>query len=345
MRAIILPSLLLALVLLSACAGGIEPAAFERTAANEIARRPAFYTNGDARAYLVARDGQARGLLWGTMHIRYGSDTVMPRAIRDRFAEASDLTVEFALDRLPIADRAALGQAFRREVLSPDPAALAQLDPATRAALYAADLPSGSTGRLSFIGLSRAVTARALVEPSDALPQLGFVDLNLMGFARSRKIPVHGLDAREFTFRVRSANPNGTDAANQLRQTLRRRESLRDLMAWARSSYGRGRVAEVLAVLTAWQADAGDLAREDRQRKAILTERNSAWIPILETILARPGFHFVAFGAAHLLGEDGMVALLRQQGWQVLPCPDDNCPALGSERSAALASWKQATID
>ncbi len=46
---------------LVACAGGAEQdASFNRGAANEIARRPAWYTNGGARAFLVVRDGRAR---------------------------------------------------------------------------------------------------------------------------------------------------------------------------------------------------------------------------------------------------------------------------------------------
>ena len=330
--------LLLALFLLSACAGGMDPAAFERAAADEIARRPDHYTNGDARAFLVVRGGQARGLLWGTLHVRYEGDTVMPRAIRGHFAEASDLTVETPLDRLSVADRSALRQAGQQVELRPDPAALAQLDPPTRAALDAAGLPSGSTERLSFVGLARAVFNRALGEPPRRLQPMDFVDANLMGFARSRGIPVHGLDAREFRFGARSVNPNGHDAAGNLRQMLRRQGSLRDLMAWVRTSYGRGRVADLSAGLVGWQADASDLDRADRQREALLTDRNRAWTPLLDATFAQPGFHFVAFGAGHLTGEDGVVALLRQQGWQVLPCPNDNCPTLPVQQSAATAS-------
>ena len=335
MHAPALLSFLLAALLLSACAGGVDPAAFERAAADEIARRPGNYTHGNARAFLVARDGQARGLLWGTIHIRYEGDTVMPRAIRDRFAEASDLTVEVPLDRLSVADRSALGQAIQRVELRPDPVALAQLDPSARAALDAVGLPSGSTERLSFVGLARAIMRRAWAGPSRALRPMDFVDANLMGFARSRNIPVHGLDTREFAFGLSSVNPNGADAAGLLRQTLRQQETVQDLLAWVRRSYGRGRVAEALAGMTAWQAGADDLSRKDRQRASLLTDRNRAWVPLLDAILAQPGFHFVAFGAAHLMGEDGMVVLLRQRGWQVLPCPNDNCPAPEAEKQAA----------
>lgn len=319
------------LLMVAACTAGPETVVFERTAADEIARRPAWYSNGEARAFLVSRDGQVHALLWGTIHIGYGEDTILPRAIRDRFAEASDLTVEFPLDRMVPADRRIMNDAIKQAIQTPDSAALARLDSATRAALDGADLPSGSMDRFSLMGLARVVTARALAEPASALPQVGFVDLNLMGFARNRRISVHGLESPQVQIAAMFSDPNGPDAAAGLRQALRQRSDLRSFMSWVRGVYGRGQVAEAIAALQGWQADTDDLARADRQRGATLTNRNAAWIPRLEATFAEPGLHFVAFGAGHLLGEDGIVALLRRRGWTVSPCPSDNCPSVSGE--------------
>lgn len=318
---------LLAVLLLANCAGGAEPVAFEQSAAAEMARHPAWYGNGESRAFLVSRDGQPRAVLWGTMHVSYSGDTVLPRAIRDRFGEASDLTVEFALDRMAPTDRRVLAETMQKVVRTPDPAALARLDAATRAALDDS-LPAGSAGRFSLTGLTYLLAARALADTAGPLPQMGFVDLNLMGFARNRGIPVHGLEQPAVQVAALLQDPNGADAAANLRQALRRQRDAREFSSWVRSSYGRGRVAEAVAALTAWQADPDDLARAGRQRQAVLADRNAAWVPKMETILAIPGLHFMAFGAGHLTGEDGVVALLRRRGWSVSPCPGDVCPSL-----------------
>lgn len=52
-------------------------------------------------------------------------------------------------------------------------------------------------------------------------------------------------------------------------------------------------------------------------RKAILTDRNDAWLTQLENVLAHPEKPLVAVGAAHLVGPDGLPALLTRKGYVV----------------------------
>ncbi|MFT3925239.1 MAG: TraB/GumN family protein [Myxococcales bacterium] len=56
----------------------------------------------------------------------------------------------------------------------------------------------------------------------------------------------------------------------------------------------------------------------------VLNQRNARWLPVLEREIAR-GQAFVAVGAAHLLGDRGILAQLRQRGYVVtrvgLPTP------------------------
>lgn len=83
-------------------------------------------------------------------------------------------------------------------------------------------------------------------------------------------------------------------------------------------------LAEAIA---AWRA--GDLRRidelllRDSRRKypqihrALLTDRNVAWVPRIEALLATPEIEFVLVGAAHLPGPDGLMALLQARGCTV----------------------------
>ena len=315
--------LLSLLALLAACATA-HPA-FQAAATREIARRPDLYIHGEARAWLVRKDGIERGLLWGTMHIAYGTDTVMPSTVRTRFYRAADLTVETVLDRVPAAMQAIRARS-RQANTAYDPAALAKLDAHTRHAL--AGLPGADRQDLSLRGLATLVataSTRRAYDPG-ALPDIGFVDLNLIGFARSQGRPVHGLEDAAVVDAT-LADPNGAEAGAMLRRLLRQREGYSEFSRWLGAEYGRGNVAVVAAALASWEADRDDLHWGDADHAALFTARNAAWLPQLDQLFAAPGEHFVAVGAGHLLGADGLVALLQARGYDLVPCMGDTCGA------------------
>jgi uncharacterized protein YbaP (TraB family) len=84
---------------------------------------------------------------------------------------------------------------------------------------------------------------------------------------------------------------------------------------------------ELVRLLEAWRA--GDLAKLDaamlddlRERyptmyRELIVDRNTAWLPQLDTMLATPEIEFVLAGAGHMAGPDGLVARLRAQGCTV----------------------------
>jgi uncharacterized protein YbaP (TraB family) len=51
--------------------------------------------------------------------------------------------------------------------------------------------------------------------------------------------------------------------------------------------------------------------------RRLLVERNQNWLPKLEALFARPGHAFVVVGAAHLVGPDGLLTMLRAKGHSV----------------------------
>ena len=73
--------------------------------------------------------------------------------------------------------------------------------------------------------------------------------------------------------------------------------------------FSRWQAAQVLGMDTA--AVAQDFAlMEDR----LMSARNRAWIPVIEAALEE-GPTLAAFGALHLSGEDGVLALLERAGF------------------------------
>jgi uncharacterized protein YbaP (TraB family) len=64
------------------------------------------------------------------------------------------------------------------------------------------------------------------------------------------------------------------------------------------------------------QSLAPEMFSSEEARNEIVYDRNRAWIEPLEVELGK-GNAFVAVGASHLIGPDGVVDLLRERGWTV----------------------------
>ncbi len=60
-----------------------------------------------------------------------------------------------------------------------------------------------------------------------------------------------------------------------------------------------------------------DMQEFPKAYDALLKQRNLRWLPKFEALLAEQQPIFVAVGAGHLVGPDGMVALLRAKGYKV----------------------------
>ena len=84
--------------------------------------------------------------------------------------------------------------------------------------------------------------------------------------------------------------------------------------------------ASVNKVADAWKAgDAPtverfvlqDLKDDPEMYQRLLVERNRNWLPKLVALFARPGHAFVVVGAAHLVGPDGLLAMLKAKGIRV----------------------------
>lgn len=83
---------------------------------------------------------------------------------------------------------------------------------------------------------------------------------------------------------------------------------------------------EAEALRAAWLAgDAAALEAASRRgimaapalREALLVRRNQRWLALIEADLAAAGRPLIAVGAAHLVGPEGLIALLEARGWRI----------------------------
>jgi uncharacterized protein len=60
-----------------------------------------------------------------------------------------------------------------------------------------------------------------------------------------------------------------------------------------------------------------DLQQEPQLYQRLLVERNKNWLPKLEALFSRKRPAFVVVGAAHLIGPDGLIPMLKAKGYTV----------------------------
>jgi uncharacterized protein YbaP (TraB family) len=84
--------------------------------------------------------------------------------------------------------------------------------------------------------------------------------------------------------------------------------------------------ANVKTLADAWRT--GDISSMERvvleglkadpaMYRRLLVDRNTAWLPKIAELFARPKPSFVVVGAGHLVGPDGLIAMLKAKGYQL----------------------------
>ncbi|MFP2926114.1 TraB/GumN family protein [Pyxidicoccus sp. 3LG] len=165
-------------------------------------------------------------------------------------------------------------------------------------------------------------------------PWLAGMVLSVTELQRAGYQQGHGVD-RAFLNRARDAGKPIVEletAEGQVRMLAGTPDNLQDLML--RDQLRRTREAgEVLDMLvSAWKAGDADgmasllleAASDPTYRpvyERIFFERNAQMASGVDALLAQPRTHFVVVGAGHVVGPEGLVALLQKQGHTVRQLP------------------------
>jgi len=140
-------------------------------------------------------------------------------------------------------------------------------------------------------------------------PQLG-LDKHFYDQAKADGKATQGLETAEYQI-------SRLDGLTMDQQERLLAESLKELddekanMAKLVGAWRSGDSATVEKIVLA------DLKTEPVLYQRLLVERNRNWLPKIEALFARPGRAFVVVGAAHLVGPDGLLQMLKARGCTV----------------------------
>jgi uncharacterized protein len=96
-----------------------------------------------------------------------------------------------------------------------------------------------------------------------------------------------------------------------LRQTLEDLPETGEMMGKMVSAWRAGDAAAIDSLMN------GSMGRYPQLYAKVLTERNAAWVPQIEQLLRGQDDVLVVVGAAHLVGDESVVAMLRERGYTV----------------------------
>jgi hypothetical protein len=140
-------------------------------------------------------------------------------------------------------------------------------------------------------------------------PDLG-LDKHFYDRARAEGKAIQGLETLEFQLsRFDGMTPNEQDRL--LAQTLKELDTQRTAVTTLANAWKAGDAPTVERIVLQ------DVRQEPQMYQRLLVDRNRNWMPKIEALFARPGRAFVVVGAAHLVGADGLISMLRARGYTV----------------------------
>ncbi|WP_236659677.1 TraB/GumN family protein [Sphingopyxis jiangsuensis] len=255
--------------------------------------------------WLVA-DEDTQIYLLGTMHALPRGTDWRGGKVDTAIANADELVLE-----LSPGEAAQAGSAFR--ALAPRTAPLAmheRLPPAALAGYRALEASGDPFGGDALDDWAVLVLMGQRAARNAALSSSDGVETGLTAMFEAAGKPISGFEtaraqlylfetldpATQRTLLVNAAS-DAKDAVNDVRKLT---------AAWSRAD-----VAALEAIVN------DDIDAVPDARKAIITDRNQAWSAWIKRRLDRPGTVLVAVGAGHMVGTDGLPALMEAAGFDV----------------------------
>ncbi len=247
--------------------------------------------------------------LFGSIHVLKQGDFALAGALEDAYEDAEAVIFEVDLDDLSPAEMAAVTAA---RAIDPDGRTLEDLlGPAyAKASEQAAALDIDLAALAPFEPWFAGLTIVSMTLMRDGFAAESGVERTVQSRAALDGKPISGLE----TLDQQLAVLDGMTAAEQSEFLL---QSL------AEAERSREAVEQLVA---AWRAgDQPALARELKQEfegaedlyRALIVERNERWVEQILDLLDDEEDYLVVVGALHLVGEDGLPALLEARGHDV----------------------------
>jgi uncharacterized protein YbaP (TraB family) len=268
-------------------------------------------TRGDETLYLA-----------GTFHLDDPRFDAMMTRLLPYLAQTNSLLVEAGpKEEAALQDKLAKDPSAMMDMAGSDLQSMLNDDDWQRltAALLQRGIPSSITEKLRpwFVSMMLSIPPCALQQAAKG----GGLDKRLITAATKRNIPVLALEPYDTALGMFDGLSRD-DQILMIRNALWAEQQSDDFLATTADAYfdGESRLIWEFSRYLANQVPGTMPETTDegfaQTEQAMMIDRNTAWIPTLEAAL-KNGPAFAAFGALHLSGTSGVLALLEKQGFTV----------------------------
>ena len=274
--------------------------------------------NAEGLLWRIDKPGLPPSYLYGTMHSTAAGPMALAREAGAYAEKAKAVATE--LGDLDAAKKVEIGASMLREAMAPDVDTFAGLIEGEDARRVEAMLKEKGTPRemahhlkLWMLSVAASLPRCELEGQSKGLPE---VDESFVVIAKAHHIPVVGLETLGEQMKV-LASIEPTLAAAELKSIALGGAYADGGYATLLSLYQQKRPAATIAILDAVPGipDAERRATADLTRR-LLADRNDIMATRAAPLLQKGGA-FIAVGALHLSGKNGLVEILRKEGYQL----------------------------
>jgi uncharacterized protein len=248
--------------------------------------------------------------LMGSIHVMSESFYPLNPALEAAFKD-SDLLVE-EVDLAEMLDPMAQMSILTRGMLPSNQSLDKVVSPATMTLVQKAtgDLGPAAGPLMRFKPWMLAITLQGMeLMKAGFDPALG-LDQHFYDQAKESGKAVQGLETVEFQI-------SRFDAMTMEQQDRMLAETLKELATETATVNKLGEAWKTGDLATIERIALADLKSDPVMYQRLLVERNKNWMPKIEALFARKGRALVVVGAAHLVGPDGLLAMLKAKGYTV----------------------------
>jgi uncharacterized protein YbaP (TraB family) len=248
--------------------------------------------------------------LTGSVHMLSRDFYPLPAAMDAAFKDSTLLVEE--VDLAEMLEPTAQMKILMRGVLTPPQSLERVVSPETLAAVdkFTTELGIPFEPLKQFKPWMLATALEALVLGQAGFdPELG-VDKHYYEMAQAEHKAVQGFETADFQL-SRFDEMTREQQDRMLADTVKELKTEKAAFGTIATAWKNGDAATVEKIVLA------DLKSDPVMYQRLLVERNRNWMPKLESLFDRKGHTLVVVGAAHLIGPDGLLAMLKAKGYQI----------------------------